>query len=122
MQTNQWKLLQNQRLPPVMNSYWSYNQDSWTYQPKEYEELPLPKFSFSGNWFDWLHHEQTVKHPIARVRGGLSDKDNIALTNASINFPDIASETTRNNIILQNYLINMHNKKMQTQRTVYDGY
>jgi len=101
-----WKLANNYRLPPTTNNYWSYGQDSWTWQPKQYEiasQPPISENSISKSYYSWIDREKTTNKPQMVYRGGSSKTDIQSLVNATLlDYPDIKSETLQSQIILAN--------------------
>ena len=103
--SNTWKLLGDERLPPVITDFWSYEADSWAWKPVQYNNArPVDTpVTLSYDYWDYINAEKTIPYPLITMRGGLSDVDISALEDATLRYPDIKSETVRSSSILNNY-------------------
>jgi hypothetical protein len=118
---NTWKLLGDQRLPPVISDHWSYEADSWSWRPKEYNQYkPIDTpMTLSHDYYNYIQAEKTVPHPLITMRGGLSNVDISALEDATLQFPDIKSETARSRTILTNFAQQLAARGMLLPKVVY---
>lgn len=112
---NGWKLLGDQRLPPVIRNFWSYDQDSWSWSPKEYSSGAIPRDNPSTLTHDYMYYikkeEPTTIHPLITTTGGLASIDIEAIENNSLRaYPDLKSETRESKIILDNFWRTMASK------------
>lgn len=111
MANNTWRLLKDERLPPTVYNFWSYDLDSYSWHPVQYDinkpvDTPL---TLSHDYENYLQTEKTVIHPLITSRGGLSEVDIQALENNALQFPDIKSGTIRTKTILSTYATQLIN-------------
>jgi hypothetical protein len=116
-----WKLLGNTHLPPTINKYWQYDDDSWANGPKAYQQLNLNQ-TWAHGYYDWLAHEESVPKPLMVVRGGLSEADSNALVEPTLQYPDMKSETIKSLGTVYDFASMMRERNMPTRRTIYQSY
>lgn len=82
-----WKQLGNKRLPPVMKDYWEYSADSFTWEPKPYDNIPE---GLTGKtYWDWIDREKSVPAPLMLRRGGLTENAVDVIVDSQDDFPDL---------------------------------
>jgi hypothetical protein len=115
-----WKLSDNERIPPTCTPFWSYDSNSWSWRPKILNTNTSAMTqsninSLSSEYLDYIKEDISAPYPLITSRGGLSSVDISALEESSYNFPDIQSETEESKIILYNYWKMLEEKKMLPQ-------
>ncbi len=118
---NTWRLLGNERLPPMIRPFWNYEEDSWSWRPREYNtykaiDTPL---TLSHDYYNYIQAEKTVPYPLITMRGGLSDVDISALEDNTLKFPDLKSETIKSRAIFDKFTQQLASRNMLPTRVVY---
>ena len=108
------------KLPPTLLPYWSYNEDTWTWNPKVILDNPINTYAYSKvtdmnvtmnvDYNQFLQREKQVKFPLDTRRGGLSASRVDKIINYNYNYPDVKSQTERNETILKNYFMDVYKK------------
>jgi len=121
MSNDTWKLLGDERLPPVLGKFWSYEQDSWSYKPKQYNTfVPDDTADTLGNDYrTYIQTEKKMPHPLITARAGLSEVGISALVSDTLNFPDLRSETVRSKEIIGQYYQALAARGMLPTKVVY---
>lgn len=97
---------QNRHLPPSIQPAWTYDDDSFAWWPKAYNEIPPKNYnqgqigpqapSDVASYWAWIDQELTVPQPSMTMRGGMTPDAAFAIQTAILNIPDLKS-TTRTN-------------------------
>ena len=93
MSNNNWTLLRNERLPPMITPYWSYSMDSWSWRPiqyNSYKSFDTPE-TLNRDYRNFIHptRDTATINPLVTARGGLSNNHISILGEATLNIPDI---------------------------------
>lgn len=119
---NGWNLFRNERLPPMVLPFWTYD-TSWSWFPQQYNAYNLNGDNPSTLSRDYNYYidkeEHSVIHPLITASGGLSEPDVGALEIATLQFPDLKSETRRSQAILNKYEEIMAKKGLIPTRVAY---
>ena len=108
------------KLPPTLLPYWSYNEDSWTWNPKVVYDNQINNYGYSKvndmnvtmnrDYNQFLQREKMVKNPLDNRRGGLSASTMDRIINYNYNVPDLKSQTEQNQQILKDYFMQVYKK------------
>lgn len=118
-----WTLLRNERLPPVLTPFWTYD-TSWTWQPYQYSSFGVSADgpdTLTGDYNYYIHVEEPrAVNPLVIQRGGLNTEDISALESATTySFPDLQSETARSRALLGEYWKILEEKKLIPKRQAF---
>jgi hypothetical protein len=119
---NGWTLFRNERLPPMVTPFWTYD-TSWSWFPQQYNAYTPNGDNPSTLTRDYNYYinneEHSVVHPLITATGGLSEPDVGALEISTLQFPDLKSETRRARTILDQYGQIMARKGLIPARVAY---
>jgi hypothetical protein len=102
-----WTLLRNERLPPVLTPFWTYD-TSWSWQPYQYSSYGVSAdtpdtLTHDYNYYINVEQPRSV-NPLVVSRGGLTTEDISALeSETTYSVPDLQSETSRSRALLGAY-------------------
>lgn len=118
-----WTLLKNQRLPPVLTPFWTYD-TSWSWQPSQYSSYGIASDNpntINRDYQYFLQVQQPIAvNPLITSRGGLNTEDIDAIKTAStFSFPDLQSETARSRALLGAYWETLEKKGLIPKRQAF---
>lgn len=111
---------QNKHLPASIYPAWTYDNNSFAWWPKAYNELPeknyrdvapgtlgpLPPEEIASYW-GWIQQEKNVPQPVMLQRGGMTPQAAFAIQTSVFNLPDLQSTSEFTNQKFQKILRNM---------------
>ena len=102
---------QNPHLPPSIYPAWSYENDSWCWGPKAYQEIKtsnkITPLAEVASYWEWIDQEKNVPQPAMTIRGGMTPNAAFAIQTAILNTPDIESETMSRQLFFAKMLSDM---------------
>ena len=121
---NNWHLLRNERLPPVLTPFWTYDADSWSWQPYQYSSYGMVADNPSTIDRDYRSYlkvqEPNVVNPLILARGGLAEVDIDSIeSETTYAYPDLRSDTARSRALLLQYWKIMKAKGLIPSRVAY---
>ena len=121
MADNNWKLFGDERLPPAIFPFYSYEYNSWSGRPiqyNQYKPIDTP-MTLSHDYYNYIQAEKKLPRPLITMRGGLSEVDIQALEDDTLRFPDIKSQTAHSQAILAMLESQMMSRNMIPKKVVY---
>lgn len=118
-----WTLLRNERLPPVLTPFWTYD-TSWSWQPYQYSSYGVSADTpdtLTHDYYYYLQVEQPrATNPLVTSRGGLDTEEINALESDTLySFPDLQSETARSRALLGAYWETLAKKGLIPKRQAF---
>jgi len=118
-----WTLLRNERLPPVLTPFWTYD-TSWSWQPYQYSSYGVAAdtpdtLTRDYNYYLQVEQPQSV-NPLTVSRGGLNTEDiNAIQSETTYSYPDLQSETARSQALLGKYWETLARKGLIPRRQAF---
>lgn len=122
----------NPRLPPsVIGKPWTYNSDSWTWQPKLLErEGKYDTYCSLGNYEHcyrdietsyrhWLQREGGTENSLLCRHDGMTETDAQNIENAIMNYPDLKSQTLKNERIFNDFQLAAMQRGLLPMKAAY---
>lgn len=103
---------QNPHLPPSIYPAWTYDNNSYAWWPKAYNDIPQANYSNGAigpqapeevaDYWKWIDQQKVAPQPAVTRRGGMSPDAAFAIQTAILNTPDLRSTTESRQIFFSN--------------------
>lgn len=102
----------NPHLPPSIYPAWTYDNNSFAWSAKAYNQLPPKNYSDGrigpqapsevADYWEWIEQQKTSPQPSVTMRGGMSPDAAFAIQTAILGTPDLKSTSISRQIFFSN--------------------